>query len=59
LGQPSQFYTGVCEQKRQSEERTSEREAEKSALLEAITRERLVEIQQAGKGLAGDVVICE
>jgi hypothetical protein len=28
-------------------------------LLEAVARERLVNIQQAGKGLAGVVVICE
>jgi hypothetical protein len=28
-------------------------------MLEAIARERLVKIQQAGKGLAGVVVICE
>jgi hypothetical protein len=34
-------------------------EAEESSLLEAITRERLVKTQQAGKGLAGDVVTCE
>jgi hypothetical protein len=41
------------------EERTYEREAEESTLLEAVTRERLVKIQQAGKGLAGGVVIFE
>jgi hypothetical protein len=34
-------------------------EAEKSLLLEAFTRERLVKTQQAGKGLLGTVVICE
>jgi hypothetical protein len=34
-------------------------EAEESPLLEAVTRERLVKTQLAGKGLAGDVVICE
>jgi hypothetical protein len=33
-------------------------EAEESPLLEAIAREWLVKIQ-AGKGLAGAVVICE
>jgi hypothetical protein len=33
--------------------------AEESPLLEAVTRERLVETQRAGKGLAGDLVICE
>jgi hypothetical protein len=35
------------------------REAEESPLLEAVARERLVKTQQAGKGLAGAVVICE
>jgi hypothetical protein len=34
-------------------------EAEESPLLEAVTRERLAKTQQAGKGLAGAVVICE
>jgi hypothetical protein len=34
-------------------------EAEKSPLLEAVTRERLVKAKQAGKDLAGAVVICE
>jgi hypothetical protein len=34
-------------------------EDEKSPLLEAVTREQLVKTQQAGKGLAGAVVICE
>jgi hypothetical protein len=34
-------------------------EAEESPVLEAVGRERLVKIQQAGKGLAGAVVICE
>jgi hypothetical protein len=34
-------------------------EAEKSPLLEAVTRKRLVKTQQAGKGLAGAVVICK
>jgi hypothetical protein len=33
-------------------------ETEESSLLEAVTRERLVKTQQAGKGLAGAVVIC-
>jgi hypothetical protein len=28
-------------------------------LLDAVARERLVKTQQAGKGLAGAVVICE
>jgi hypothetical protein len=31
---------------------------EKSPLLETVARERLVKTQQAGKGLAGAVVIC-
>jgi hypothetical protein len=34
-------------------------ETEESPLLEAVARERLVKTQQAGKGLAGAVVICE
>jgi hypothetical protein len=34
-------------------------EAEKSPLLEAIARKRLVKAWQAGKGLAGVVVIYE
>jgi hypothetical protein len=34
-------------------------EAEESLLLEAITRERMVKTQQAGKHLAGAVVIYE
>jgi hypothetical protein len=34
-------------------------EAEGSPLLEAVAKERLVKTQQAGKGLAGAVVICE
>jgi hypothetical protein len=34
-------------------------EAEKSTLVEAVTRERLVTTQQAGKSLANAVVICE
>jgi hypothetical protein len=32
---------------------------EKPTLLEAVTRERLVKTQQAGKGFAGAVIICE
>jgi hypothetical protein len=35
------------------------RETEESALLEVVAREQLVKIQQAGKGLAGAVMICE
>jgi hypothetical protein len=35
------------------------REIEEFPLLKAIARERLVKTQQAGKGLAGSVVICE
>jgi hypothetical protein len=53
LGQPSQFCTGVCE------ERTWAREAEKSPLIEAVARERLVKTQQDEKGLADAVVIYE
>jgi hypothetical protein len=34
------------------------REAEESALSEAVDRERLVKTQQTVKGLAGAVVIC-
>jgi hypothetical protein len=34
-------------------------EAEESPLLEAVTRERLVKTQQAGKRLADAVMICE
>jgi hypothetical protein len=34
-------------------------ETEESALLEAVTRERMVKKQQPGKGSAGAVVICE
>jgi hypothetical protein len=34
-------------------------EAEESPLLEAFNRERLLKTQQAGKGLASAVVICE
>jgi hypothetical protein len=63
LGQPSQFCTGVFEEKSQLEgSRHSEdlrAEAEESPLLEAVTRERLVKTQQARKDLACAVVICE
>jgi hypothetical protein len=41
------------------EDRTSACEAEGSPLLEAVAREQLVKTQQAGKGLAGAMVICE
>jgi hypothetical protein len=34
-------------------------EAEISILLEAVTKQRLVETHHAGKGLAGVMVICE
>jgi hypothetical protein len=34
-------------------------EAQEFPLLEAITRERLVKIQQGGKGLGFTVMICE
>jgi hypothetical protein len=34
-------------------------EAEESLALEAVTREEVVKTQQAGKGLAGPVVICK
>jgi hypothetical protein len=34
-------------------------EVEESPLLEAVTRERLVKTQHAGKDLVGAVVICE
>jgi hypothetical protein len=48
-----QFCKGGCE------DRIRVHEAEESPLLEAVARERLVKPQQAGKGLAGAVVICE
>jgi hypothetical protein len=48
-----QFCTGGYE------DRTRAREAEESPLVEAIARERLMKTQQAGKCLAGTVVICE
>jgi hypothetical protein len=35
------------------------REAKESPLLEAVARERFVKAQQAGKGLACAVEICE
>jgi hypothetical protein len=35
------------------------REAEESLLLEAVVMKRLVKTQQAGKGLAVAVMICE
>jgi hypothetical protein len=44
---------GVCE------ERTLARVVEESPMLEAAARERLVKTQQAGKGSARAVVICE
>jgi hypothetical protein len=47
-----EFCTGVYQ------DRTLAREAEESPLLEAVARERLMKAQQAGKGLAGAVVIC-
>jgi hypothetical protein len=63
MWQPNQFCTGVCDEKsvgRQPPfgEDLSE-EAEESPLLEAVTRERLVMTQQAGKDLACAVVICK
>jgi hypothetical protein len=53
LGRPNESCTGVCE------DGTSAREAEESPLLEAVARERLLKTQQAGRGLARAVVICE
>jgi hypothetical protein len=35
------------------------RVAQESPLLEAVVKEQVVKIQQAEKGLAGAVVICE
>jgi hypothetical protein len=49
----AKFCMGGCEN------RTLARDAEESPLLEAIAREQLVRTQQARKGLAGAVVICE
>jgi hypothetical protein len=48
-----QFCTGGCEV------RTRSHEDEESGMLETVVREGLVKTQQAGKGLAGAVVICE
>jgi hypothetical protein len=48
-----QLFTRGCK------DRTSVREAEEYPLLKAIARERLVKTKQAGKGLAGAVVICK
>jgi hypothetical protein len=48
-----EFCTGGCEAG------IREREVEEFPLLEAVVRERLVETQQAGKDLAGTVVICK
>jgi hypothetical protein len=53
LSADRQFRTGGCE------DRTSLREAEESILLESVAKERLVKTQQAGKCLAGAVVIYE
>jgi hypothetical protein len=47
---------GVCEEKRHLEESSH---SERTPLLEAFTRERLVKAQQAGKYLACFVVICK
>jgi hypothetical protein len=38
---------------------SSAHQAKVSPLLEAVARERMMKTQQAGKGLAGAVVICE
>jgi hypothetical protein len=46
-----EFCTAGCE------DRNWDREAEESPLLEAVASERLMKAQQAGKGLAGVVVI--
>jgi hypothetical protein len=43
----------------EAEDRTRACEAEEFPLLEAAVREQLVKTQQAGKGLAGAMVICE
>jgi hypothetical protein len=67
LGQPSQFCTGGCEEKGQVEKSWKgaafredlSAEVEESTLLKAVTRERLLKTQQAGKGLERAVVICE
>jgi hypothetical protein len=49
----AEFCTGGCE------DRTWAREAEKFPLLETAARQQLEKTQQARKGLAGAVVICE
>jgi hypothetical protein len=49
----AEFCTGGCEK------RTRGHEAEESPLSEVAARERLVKTLQAGKTLAGAVVICE
>jgi hypothetical protein len=49
----TKFCTVGCE------DRTREREAEEYPLLEAVAKERLVKTQQAGKGLAAAMTICE
>jgi hypothetical protein len=41
------------------EKRTSVREAEEFLLLEVVARKQLLKTQQAGKALAGSVMICE
>jgi hypothetical protein len=48
-----EFCTGECE------DRTRVLETEESPLLETVARGRLVKTQQAGKGLADAVMICE
>jgi hypothetical protein len=63
LGQPSPFCTGVCEERSVGRELPFREdlsvEAEKSPVLEAVSREWLVKTQQAGKDLACAVVICK
>jgi hypothetical protein len=64
LGHSSQFCTGGYEEKisvgREPPFRENlSAEAEESPLLEAVTRERLVKTQQAGRDLACAVVICK
>jgi hypothetical protein len=64
LGQPRPFCTGVCEEKSQlggsrQSDRTWGAEAEKSPLLEAVTRERLVKIQETRKDFACAAMICK
>jgi hypothetical protein len=48
-----EFCTGGCENG------TRTREAEASPLLEADTRERLMQTQQVGRKLSGAMVICK